>query len=162
MRLKWLTRFVVAMNVYCENNTSSQAVDLLSSALRAATFPLTITPAGDLQDAGGKLMTDAIRNSQFVLIGESHFSQETPRVAAAVCRIMRPDSYAVEAGPYAAAYVNGLLKDPQRASRMKERERAFPANMAFLNDEQENDLAASCAAWSQTKNFALLGPRPGV
>jgi hypothetical protein len=157
MRLKWLTLFVVAMNVYCQNNTSSQAVDMLSSALRAATFPLTITPASDLQDAGGKLMTDAIRNSQFVLIGESHFSQETPRVAAAVCRIMRPDSYAVEAGPYAAAYVNGLLKDPQRASRMKERERAFPANMAFLNDEQENDLAASCAAWSQTKNFALWG-----
>jgi hypothetical protein len=27
MRLKWLTLFVVAMNVYCQNNTSSQAVD---------------------------------------------------------------------------------------------------------------------------------------
>ena len=78
-------------------------------------------------------------------------------MAAAVCRIMRPDSYAVEAGPYAAAYVNGLLKDSQRASHMRDRERAYPANMAFLNDEQENDLAASCAASSQTKEFILWG-----
>ena len=63
MRLKWLMLFVVTMNVHCQNNTSSQAVDTLSSALRAATYPLTIAPAGDLQDAGGKLMTDAIKDS---------------------------------------------------------------------------------------------------
>jgi hypothetical protein len=78
-------------------------------------------------------------------------------LAAAVCWIMRPDSYAVEAGPYAAAYVNGLLQDSQRASHMRDRERTYPASMAFLNDEQENDLAAGCAASSQTKKFTLWG-----
>jgi hypothetical protein len=145
------------MNVHCQSNTSSQAVDTLPSALRAATYPLALTAAGDLQDAGGKLMTDAIKDARFVLIGESHFSRETPRLAAAVCRIMRPDSYAVEAGPSAAAYVNGLLQDSQRASHMRDRERTYPASMAFLNDEQENDLAANCAASSQTKKFALWG-----
>jgi hypothetical protein len=157
MRLKWLTLFVVTMNVHCQSNISSQAVDTLPSSLRAATYPLTLTAAGDLQDAGGKLMTDAIKDARFVLIGESHFSRETPRLAAAVCRIMRPDSYAVEAGPYAAAYVNGLLQDSQRASHMRDRERTYPASMAFLNDEQENDLAAGCAASSQTKKFTLWG-----
>jgi hypothetical protein len=157
MRLKWLMLFVVTVNVHCQSNTSSQAVDTLPSALRAATYPLALTAAGDLQDAGGKLMTDAIKAARFVLIGESHFSRETPRLAAAVCRIMRPDSYAVEAGPSAAAYVNGLLQDSQRASHMRDRERTYPASMAFLNDEQENDLAANCAASSQTKKFALWG-----
>jgi hypothetical protein len=102
-------------------------------------------------------MTDAIEHAQFVLLGESHFSRETPRLASAVCWLMHPDSYAVEAGPYAAAYVNGLLKDPKRATRMKERERAHPASMAFLNAEQENDLAASCAASTRNRNFALWG-----
>ena len=156
MRLKSLLLFAVTMNIHCQNSTSSQSVEL-PSALRAATYPLTLTAAGDLQDAGGKLMTDAIKDAQFVLIGESHFTRETPGVAAAVCRIMRPDRYAIEVGPYAAAYVNGLLQDPQRVSRMKERERAFPDNMAFLNVEQENDLAAACAASSQKKNDALWG-----
>ncbi|MDX6458236.1 MAG: hypothetical protein QOE55_1933 [Acidobacteriaceae bacterium] len=157
MRLKWLILFVVTMNVHCQSNTSAHTVDTLPSAVRAATYPLTLTAAGDLQDAGGKLMTDAIKDARFVLIGESHFSRETPRLAAAVCLIMRPDSYAVEAGPYAAAYVNGLLQDSQRASHMRDRERTYPASMAFLNDEQENDLAAGCAASSQTKKFTLWG-----
>jgi hypothetical protein len=91
-------------------------------------------------------MTDAIEHAQFVLLGESHFSQETPKLAAAVCRAMHPDSYAVEAGPSAAAYVDGLLTSPDRKSQMQKRARAHPANMAFLDDEQANDLAASCPA----------------
>jgi hypothetical protein len=156
MKLKSLIVFFVTVSVHGQNSVHSQSVDF-SNALKAATSPLTITAAGDLEGTGGIEMTDAIRDAQFVLIGESHFSRETPAVAAAVCRAMRPDRYAIEVGPYAAAYVNGLLQVPQRKILMKEREHDFPDNMAFLNVEQENDLAATCMASSQEKGEALWG-----
>ena len=103
------------------------------------------------------MMTDAIGHAQFVLLGESHFSRETPPLAMAVCKAMRPDAYAVEAGPYAAAFVDQLLSSSNRANRMRERERAYPANMAFLDGEQENDLAAKCVSSSAPKRTPLWG-----
>lgn len=96
-------------------------------------------------------MTEAIEQARFVLLGESHFSRETPQLAAAICRAMHPDAYAVEAGPYAAAYVQAILKSPDRQAVMQQRERTRPANMAFLNNEQENNLAASCVASGKEK-----------
>jgi hypothetical protein len=157
MRLEYLLLLVFASSGLCQNSDSSKAGDSLANALKGATFPIWVTPAGELADAGGKLMADSIEHAQFVLLGESHFSKETPKLAGAVCRAMHPDSYAVEAGPYAALYVNGLLKRSDRKIQMQERERAHPANMAFLDDEQENDLAASCAVSTNNKNFTLWG-----
>lgn len=102
-------------------------------------------------------MAEAVEHARFVLLGESHFSRETPKLAAAVCKAMHPDVYAVEVGPYAAAYVQTILKRPDRKSAMQERERTHPANMAFLDNEQENDLAAKCVASGREKPVALWG-----
>jgi hypothetical protein len=157
MKLRFLALFFFVSSCLCQNSASSESGETLAGALRGATSPFTLTAKGKLADTGGKLMADAIEHAQFVLIGESHYSRETPRLAAAICWLMHPDSYAVEAGPYAAAYVNGLLKDPERTTRMKEGEHAHAASMAFLNAEQENDLAASCAASTRNKDFALWG-----
>jgi hypothetical protein len=112
---------------------------------------------GDLAGAGGEMMAEAVADARFVLVGENHFSRETPQLAAAICKAMRPDAYAIEAGPYATAYVRTILKTPDRKAVMESRERAHPANMAFLNDEQENDLAAKCVASGGEKQVALWG-----
>jgi hypothetical protein len=157
MKLRVLILFVVGVNAFGQNNPGSQPPETLSDALRGATSPLTLSAGGDLGDAGGRLITDAIHEAQFVLVGETHFTRETPKFAAAVCRIMQPDRLAVEAGPYAAAYVDSHLQDPQRANHLKERERAFPDNVAMLNLEQENDFAADCAASSRKKKDFLWG-----
>jgi hypothetical protein len=157
MRLKCLLLLIFASSGLCQKNGSPVTGESLADALKGVTAPITVTATGELADTGGKLMTDAIENARFVLLGESHFSRETPKLAAALCQAMHPDSYAVEAGPYAAAYVNGLLKSPDRKVQMQERERAHPANMAFLDDEQENDLAATCAASTGNKSFSLWG-----
>jgi hypothetical protein len=129
----------------------------LAKALKDATLPVSVTKQGDLAGTGGKLMTEAIEHARFVLLGESHFSRETPQVAAAICKAMHPDAYAVEAGPYAAAYVQTILKSPDRKAVMQQRERMHPANMAFLDNEQENDLAAECIASGKTKDIFLWG-----
>jgi hypothetical protein len=102
-------------------------------------------------------LDDAIQQSRFVLLGEDHITREIPQVAAAICDTMHPDAYAVEAGPYAARFVNSLLSNPDRIKLMTARERTHPNNMAFLDIREENDLAAHCAASSHNPHFALWG-----
>lgn len=151
-----LPLLALASSALCQNSPPP-ARERLENVLKSATSPIALTDKGELGDTGGTLLKDAIEHAQFVLLGESHYSQETPKLAAAVCRAMHPDSYAVEAGPYAAAYVNDLLNQPDRASRMQTRTHTHPANMAFLDNPLENDLAATCSASTGNKNFALWG-----
>jgi hypothetical protein len=106
---------------------------------------------------GALILTTAVQQSRFVLLGEDHITHEIPLIAAALCDTMHPDAYAVEVGPYAARFVNGLLSNPDRIPLMAARNRAYPNNMAFLDMREENDLAAHCAASSHNPHFALWG-----
>ena len=157
MRLKSVLPFALVCSGIAQTNGPSAARLSFEDVLKEVTFPITVDANGELADTGGKLMADSIERTQFVLLGESHLSQEIPKLTAAICRTMHPDSYAVEVGPYAAAYVNGILKTPDRVGHMRDREHAHPANMAFLDMEEENDLAVTCAASSHNRKFALWG-----
>jgi hypothetical protein len=112
---------------------------------------------GKFSGPGADVLDTAIQQSRFVLLGEDHYTREIPSIAAAVCDIMHPDAYAVEAGPYSTRFVASLLTNPNRIPLMAAREKAFPDNMAFLNMRQENDLAAHCAASSHNPHFRLWG-----
>jgi hypothetical protein len=114
-------------------------------ALLAARTPLTIVD-GKLAGLGADLLAQAVASSRFVLLGEDHITREIPVFAAALCDLMHPDAYVVEAGPYATQYVDGLLRAPDRAARMAEHVQRYPEDMAFLNIRQENEMAAHCAA----------------
>lgn len=103
------------------------------------------------------MLRKEIAASRFVLIGETHFTQEIPQFAAAVCAEMRPDAYAVEVSPLAARYVTEQLHDPGRITHMQAMLQRQPANMAFLDLREENDLAANCAASSGNPRFQLWG-----
>jgi hypothetical protein len=128
----------------------------LGEALTEARTRLVLSD-GKLSGEGADVLTRAVAESRFVLIGEDHFTREIPQFAAALCDVMRPDAYAVEAGPEAAHFVNGLLRRPDRIAKVSERDNAHPNNMAFLDMRAENDLAAHCAAASRNANFQLLG-----
>ncbi len=128
----------------------------LPDALKQAASPVTLT-GGQLSGRGGALLQQEIAASRFVLIGESHLSREIPQFTAAVCNTMHPDAYAVEAGPQAAQFVRSQLHDPQRVAHMRSMLGAHPANMAFLDVREENDLAATCAGSSHNPQFALWG-----
>ncbi len=125
-------------------------------ALQAASMPL-ILANGKLSGAGAEALETAVRQSRFVLLGEDHFTREIPLFAAALCNMVHPDAYAVEAGPEAARFVSALLRRPDRIARMSKRLQAYPGSMAFLDMRPENDLAAHCAASSRNPGFALWG-----
>ena len=112
---------------------------------------------GKFSGAGADVLTQAIAQSRFVLVGEDHLTREIPQFASAVCDVMHPDAYVVEAGPEAAGFVASLLQRPDRIAVTAARMKAHPNNMAFLDMRDENDLAAHCAAASQKPHFQLWG-----
>lgn len=127
-----------------------------ADALKQAAAPVVMR-GGIFSGAGGDALLHELAASRFVLIGESHLSREIPQFTAAVCNAMHPDAYAVEAGPQAAQFVLSQLHDARRIDHMSRVLRQYPANMAFLDVRQENDLAAACAASSHNPQFALWG-----
>ena len=128
----------------------------LGEALVESRAPLLLT-AGKLTGTGTEVLSQAIGESRFVLLGEDHITREIPEFAAALCDVVRPDAYAVEVGPNAADFVNASLHNPDRISQMAALSKAHPNNMAFLDIREENDLAAHCAASSHNPNFQLWG-----
>lgn len=125
-------------------------------ALLQTRTPLILAD-GRFSGPGADILNAAVHQSRFVLLGEDHMTREVPRFTAALCDTMHPDAYAVEAGPDAAHFVNGLLRNPDRIPLMAARDKAYPNNMAFLDIREENDLAAHCAASSHNPHFALWG-----
>jgi hypothetical protein len=138
------------------SQTAPAAGPTFPQALIEARYPVVLR-GGALSGTGAVVLNNAIRTSRFVMLGEDHFTREIPHFAEALCDIIHPDAYAVETGPYAARFVNGLLGNPNRLKIMAERNKAFPNNMAFLDVREENDLAAHCAASSRSPDFAVWG-----
>jgi hypothetical protein len=113
-----------------KSQTAPAAGPTFQQALIQARYPVVLKNS-ELSGTGATVLNNAIRTSRFVMLGEDHITREIPRFAAALCDIMHPDVYAVEAGPYAARFVNSLLGNPNRLAIMAERNKAFPNNMAF-------------------------------
>ncbi len=107
-----------------------------------------------LHGPGAAVIADAVQQARYVLIGEDHLSQEIPRFATGICRIMAPgglNAFAVETGPETTKVINENLRRPDRASRIAAFTDAHPDVMAFQNGRDESDMAARCAR--------LAGPR---
>jgi hypothetical protein len=148
--------FLVALSTQAFPQTAPKPKQTFEEALVQVRDPLVLSD-GKLLGTGAVLLNAAVQQSRFVMLGEDHITREIPQFAAALCDIMHPDAYAVEAGPSAALFVNGLLEKPNRLDMMAARSKAYPNNMAFLDIREENDLAVHCAASSHNPNFSLWG-----
>lgn len=151
-----LTVVLAALPLGLRAQSATKPIPTFEQALVEARSPLVLAD-GKFSGPGADVLDAAVAESRFVMLGEDHMTREIPRFAAALCAIMHPDAYAVEAGPYAARFVNGLLHDPDRLAKMAARNKAYPNNMAFLDIREENDLAAECGASSRNPHFELWG-----
>lgn len=86
MRLEWFVCLTLASTGLAQSRAPSATGEALNAALKGASQPFSVTAQGELADAGGMLIKDAVDRAHFVLLGESHFSRETPQFAAAVCK----------------------------------------------------------------------------
>jgi hypothetical protein len=129
-----------------------------TEALLANRQALELNAAG-LSGSGATTLREAVRSARYILLGEDHFTREIPALAGALCDLVQPDAYAVEVGPFAARYVQGLLRLPSalRIQAMKEYLRKYPDSIAFLNSRAENDLAAHCVGLRKNPEVEFWG-----
>ena len=108
---------------------------------------LKVTDHG-FEGPGADILTEAIKPSRYVLIGEDHLTREIPRFTTEVCRVMAPEglrAMAVEVGPAAADMVDANLRRADRLERVGRFMHDHPDAMAFQNGRDESDMAATCA-----------------
>ena len=156
--LRW-TLILSAILLVCDIcRAQSGPESAFDQALVAARQPLVLASSG-LSGSGADTLREASQRARYVLLGEDHFTHEIPQFAADLCDVVQPDAYAVEVGPYAARYVNSLLKmaPASRIHSMEEHLRTYPESIAFLDSEEENDLAAHCVGSSNNAQAEFWG-----
>jgi hypothetical protein len=127
--------------------------------LREARYDLRLEN-GKFVGNAAPVIESAIANAQYVLIGEDHITREIPQFTTAVCDLMAPQglsAMAVEVGPQAAEFVSNSFGRPDRLARMAALIHQYPNSVAFMDVQQENDLAAHCAEVSHNSHFHLWG-----
>jgi len=139
--------------------TQPQPPPAFEQKLREARYDLRLENGGFAGNAA-PVLEIAIANAQYVLIGEDHITREIPQFATAVCDLMAPQglsAMAVEVGPQVAEFVSNSFGKPDRLARMAALTHQYPNSVAFMDVQQENDLAAHCAEVSHNSHFHLWG-----
>jgi hypothetical protein len=131
----------------------------LEQRLQEVRYGLSVEE-GKLSGSAAPVLTSAIAEAQYVLIGEDHLTCEIPQFTKAICNTVAKQGLsgvAVETSPEAAEFVARSLDAPDRWSRMVALAREYPSSVAFMDDRQENDLVAHCARVSDNPKFQLWG-----
>ncbi len=115
---------------------------------------------GNFTGTGASVLEKALAQSQFVLIGEEHGTQEVPAFTSAVCNVVGPLGFhtmAVEAGPQAVAALQPWIGSKKSGEQLAHFEKKFPDTIAFFNLQPELDLLSHCAAVAQGGTFQVWG-----
>jgi erythromycin esterase-like protein len=131
----------------------------LEQRLREVRYGLSLE-GGKLSGTAAPVLTSAIGDAQYILIGEDHLTHEIPQITEAICNVVASQGLsgmALETSPEAAEFVTRSLDAPDRWSPMVALTREYPSSIAFMDDKQENDLVAHCAKVSNDPSFQLWG-----
>lgn len=130
----------------------------LDSVLRAHRYPIALRD-GRLSGDGARFLSEATRNAQFVVLGESHYVAEIPRYAAALFSSLRASvgfqHYAVENGPV----IGSMLSAPGVRGRRDASfalARRYPRALQFWDDE-EIDAISRIGALSAARTDPVWG-----
>lgn len=123
---------------------------------------------GRLAGPGGEALVDAVRSARVLLIGEEHGLAEPARIATALVRALPADGpppvLVAEVGPFAAAEVERLVRNGDRAAWNRLYSQA-PYSIPFFWFTEEIALAEAVAAangsspaiWGVDQEFVLSG-----
>ena len=150
----------LSSSLFAQTPSNPPQKPTLESSLPGVASALSIEH-GKLTGSGASILQTAISQADYVLLGEDHITHEIPRFAAAVCDAMGSSSglsaVAFETSPAAANFVQESLQKSDRIGKMADLQKRYPDSVAFLNVQDENDLAAHCAAVSQRSGFRIWG-----
>lgn len=126
--------------------------------LARAITPLEVTPDG-LSGTGGQVLSSAVTDSRYVLIGESHMTREIPAFTTQICRLMAPaglDAMVIETGPEAARVIDSVMRSDDRETLMGDFLTTHPDGIAFYRGRDEVRTVGDCAA-AAGPDFELWG-----
>jgi len=132
---------------------------LIGERLKSVRYDLRIEH-GRFAGSGATVISDAVTQARWLLVGEDHFTREIPEFTSALCRLTANQGLAgmaLEVSPEAADFVSSRLWQPDRWQQMIALTEQYPASVAFVDSKQENDLIANCAQASGNPSFHVWG-----
>lgn len=149
---------LVLVGTFCVADGFGQQDKLLDSLTKNRTQ--LVLKGGKFTGSGASVLEKALAESQFVLIGEEHGTEQVPAFASAVCNVVGPLGFhtmAIEAGPRAVAAIQPWIGSTNSREQLAQFEKKFPDTIAFFNLQPELDLLSHCAAVAQGGTFQVWG-----
>jgi len=126
-----LTLFIANFN-YGQNR-------VLDSLVQKNSFPFQIEKNISFQGKGWDVLLDEIKQSNSVLLGETHFTNEIPYFTNAVINEVKFDNYFLEVDPYSVDIIETKIKSLS-AEKLNSFVKEYSTNFSFLEQEPEFDL----------------------
>jgi hypothetical protein len=126
-----LTSFITNCN-YAQNI-------VLDSLVQKNGFPFQIDKNISFQGKGWNVLLDEIKQSNSVLLGETHFTNEIPYFTNAIINEVKFDNYFIEVDPYSVAMIETKIKSLS-AEQLNSFVKEYSTNFSFLEYEPEFDL----------------------
>lgn len=123
--------FITSFN-YAQNR-------LLDSLVQKNSFPFQNDKSISFQGKGWDVLLDEIKQSNSVLLGETHFTNEVPYFTNAVVNEVKFDNYFLEVDPYSVAIIETKIKSlsPEQLDVFVKQ---YSTNFSFLEYECEFTL----------------------
>lgn len=115
---------------------------------------------GHLAGSGVPVLESALKDAQFVMVGEDHGIAQIPGVYAGLCDILGPQDFhtmAIETGPLVAGKLEQWVREPNGKAELAAFAARYPASIAFYDWSEEFDLLAHCASKATGGQFRLWG-----
>ena len=140
--------------------------DKFVEILRANTYQLQLNDL-KFDGPGAEILTEAISQSQFVMIGEQHGLAEVQQVSSGIYSLANAHGYhvfAIETDPFAAGRLTDLARKDESVAQSFSRE--FPMTIPFFHSLEGMQMAREIAAagdgktefWGLDQVF-VVGPR---
>lgn len=131
LTLLFLTLFITNFN-YAQNR-------VLDSLVQKNSSPFQTDKNSSFQGKGWDVLLSEIKQSNSVLLGEAHFTNEVPYFTNAVIKEVKFDNYFLEVDPYSVEIIETKVKslsDEKLNAFVKE----YSTNFSFLEYKPEFDL----------------------
>jgi hypothetical protein len=149
---------LVFVGSLCTSGAFGQQDKLLDSLTKNQTQ--LMLKDGKFTGTAVPILEKGLAESQFVLIGEEHGTEQVPVFTSAVCNFVGPLGFhtmAIEAGPRAVAAIQPWIGSINSREQLAQFEKRFPDTIAFFNLQPELDLLSHCAAVAQGGTFQVWG-----
>jgi len=121
--------------VFIANSNYAQNI-ILDSLVQKNGFPFQNDKNISFQGKGWDLLLNEIKQSNSVLLGESHFTNEIPYFTNAVVNAVPFDNYFLEVDPYSVAIIESKIKSLS-AEQLNLFVKEYSTNFSFLEYEAE-------------------------